>query len=85
MLYIFGIYFAFFMGKMIPHEIDYINTKTGNIETLYVHANMNNVEMENAVVSWAMRTEKYTEESLCSYINSKGLHSACPSKDYKGE
>lgn len=32
--------------------------------------------LEPAVISWSARTEVFTAQSLCDYINSKGLHTA---------
>lgn len=32
--------------------------------------------LENAIINWEARTNNLTAQSLCNYINSKGLHKA---------
>jgi hypothetical protein len=34
--------------------------------------------IDAALINWAARTETFTVESFCEYINSKGVHSAKP-------
>ena len=39
--------------------------------------------LQAAVDNWYVRTDEYTPESLCEYINSKGAHTALTEEQYK--
>jgi hypothetical protein len=59
------------------------STKTKNIEFI-VYQNLLEF-FDNALTCWLARTNEYTKESLCDYINSKNLEYRCMTKQDYGQ
>ena len=50
----------------------------GEEKRFVIKDNMTDDECYAALVNWVHRTEDYTAQSFCNYINSKGMHKAMP-------
>jgi hypothetical protein len=59
------------------------STKTKNIEFI-VYQNLLEF-FDNALTCWLARTNEYTKESLCDYINSKNMEYRCMTKQDYGQ
>lgn len=63
------------------HECEvYYDNEHGEACTIKLRTNMNDGELYAAAHNWLYRTDKFTDNSLIAYINSKGLHRAAKSR-----
>jgi len=49
--------------------------------TVYHNLKTFGLDMENAVTCWLARTDTYTAEDLCTYINNKNTGARCISEN----